>query len=393
AVKEGKLDMIPNLITREGFEIIQQAELTGDQQTRAAVEIRGRNWGKGPWMKEGGGPAVVIVAFDLIPKVPSPYEKMRYPHLDNQRTLVKERIRNTYNARLKKSERCNILHASDNTAEAYEYIETIWDDSMVDVLQRKIADKQKTFVSVFPVRKNLTGSGRRAKIELIEYKGSLAIHKKFRPQSLRYLEREKYAYQELSAKIRHIPPCLDAGADYIILPVFEPSLQRLGLLPLKAVKAVYNVLESLFREGLFWGDATPQNVCFDKYGNVVCIDFEFLQRYQVQPATIQDGFDVGQTPQSSTYDFPGLRLRFEADTFEKIWTPVCGLTFEQISTPHSDVYYQTRRMLYFCQHIPAQFTIVLSKKIKRSLRSKIPILGKRVIRFIDTAIDRCLFKR
>jgi len=83
---------------------------------------RGSNWGKGVYPKSAGGPALVVAAHDPSPIPPHPDTKALYPALTNERVRVKEIIRDQVNGSLAPEDRCNMLHSTDNAAEAVEYL-------------------------------------------------------------------------------------------------------------------------------------------------------------------------------------------------------------------------------------------------------------------------------
>ncbi|MFQ6029254.1 MAG: hypothetical protein ACE5Q6_17390, partial [Dehalococcoidia bacterium] len=135
ALEQGFADEIVETIAAEGFSIITQQELSEAEIDRIKHSIRGGNWGKGPFAKGGGPPALVVVAFDPMPLAPSAADRAQYPALNNARILVKHRIRDSINRRLAASEQCNVLHSSDNNREAREYLETALPDRVEEILE------------------------------------------------------------------------------------------------------------------------------------------------------------------------------------------------------------------------------------------------------------------
>lgn len=113
-----------------GFTILRERLLGGEARSRVLHGVRGGNWGKGPWPRSGGGPAMLVVALDPSPVRPGAEVRERYPGLSNERVLAKERIRHALNEGLAPDERCNMLHSSDNASEAVEYLRLAMPDEM-----------------------------------------------------------------------------------------------------------------------------------------------------------------------------------------------------------------------------------------------------------------------
>lgn len=117
-----------------GFTILRERLLGDDARARVRYGVRGGNWGRGPWPRSGGGPALAIVALDESPIPPRAEAKAKYPSLSNERVLVKERIRDALNEELPPADRCNMLHSSDNASEAVEYLRLAMPDEAGEIL-------------------------------------------------------------------------------------------------------------------------------------------------------------------------------------------------------------------------------------------------------------------
>jgi hypothetical protein len=136
ALERGFADGIVESITAEGFGIIVRQRLSAAEIDRIKQGVRGGNWGKGPFAQSGGPPAEVVVAFDPAPVTPNAAQRAQYPALSNARILVKHRIRDSINSRLAATERCNVLHSSDNNREAREYLNIALPNQVEPVLDR-----------------------------------------------------------------------------------------------------------------------------------------------------------------------------------------------------------------------------------------------------------------
>ena len=109
------------MIEKKGFEVITSRRLSKAQRKHATENIRGGNWYD---KKAKGGlavPAHLLICIDPHPQKTRGKAKRRYPRLDNQRILVKRDIRK-WIGKQRGTGDLNIIHASDNTIEAMEYI-------------------------------------------------------------------------------------------------------------------------------------------------------------------------------------------------------------------------------------------------------------------------------
>lgn len=131
---------IKKMLEASGFSILDVMHLQGAQKERAALQIRGGNWtslATGPLM---GLPAFAIVASDRQPRpVRGRRNKRRYPRVDNERVLVKNQMRDHFRKSLG-LKTCNLIHASDNTQEALEYLEVL-DHPQLELLRMQFRTK------------------------------------------------------------------------------------------------------------------------------------------------------------------------------------------------------------------------------------------------------------
>lgn len=127
AVKNGFEKKLITMIEEDGHKILKVIYLDQSKKDRAIKHIRGGNWGNGPWPISGGNPAILIVTKNnQIISVPTEIQR-EHPFLENYQVyLTKNKIRDFYNKNLEdKFHHCNIIHSSDNTLEAWDYISII----------------------------------------------------------------------------------------------------------------------------------------------------------------------------------------------------------------------------------------------------------------------------
>jgi hypothetical protein len=314
----------------EGFYILKTQPLTPEAGERVRRGTRGGNWGKGPYSISGGAPAVAVLCLDLLPIPPSSKTKKRFPALENERLLVKEKLRTRLNATLPEYEHSNLIHSSDNRAEALYYLQLALPEEKNELLARAEA-LQRAFTTDQPVVKVLTKNGRRAKLEVINYQGALAVKKTFKPGCERFLERERFVLGVLSKQNTEIPPLLEGGDNYIIYPHYQDTLHldrgsHRPLIPLSALEKSLNVLRFFYDLGYAHGDFTPGNLIRDKKAGIKIIDFEFFYQYKLQPESFEQ-----------SYDFVGPLSNFSGDvpkdvipTYASLWQPLVGLTLHEL---------------------------------------------------------------
>jgi len=141
ALELGLVEEIAKGIEESGFEILMRRRLSKEARVRVARQVRGGNWGRGPYACSAGGPAFVLAAYDAAPIPPSPAQRKQHPGLDDARVLVKSRLRESLNARLPESERCNFVHSSDNAWGAREYLDLALPEA-VDELLRSVEERR-----------------------------------------------------------------------------------------------------------------------------------------------------------------------------------------------------------------------------------------------------------
>ncbi len=360
-------------IESEGFYILTTKHLSPEARTRVLRGTRGGNWGKGPYALSGGAPAVAVVCLDLLPIPPKAKSKRRFPALDNERLLVKEKLRNRLNATLPESEHSNMIHSSDNRAEAMHYMQLALPEEKAALLARA-EELQHAFATEQPVVKVLTKNGRRSKLEVINFQGTLAVKKTFKPGCERFLERERFVLGTLSNLQSEIPPLLEAGDNYVIYPHFQDTLHLdrgsyRPLIPLSVLKKGIGVLRFFYDLGYAHGDFTPGNLIRDKKAGIKIIDFEFFHHYKAQPPRFEESFDfVGP---SST--FSGDMPKDVIPTYASIWQPLVGLELHDLLYA-SPIKQRLLRLRYILLHTSRQSVYRRYNNFKSSLRDSVQTL-------------------
>lgn len=330
AVALGLEERIVERLREDGFTILHRQTLSDEESARVASLVRGGNWGQGPWPVSGGPPRVVVVGYDLIPSPPTPAEAARYPTLENRRILVKIDLRDEINETLAPEERCNVIHSSDNHLEALHYLEAALPGA-VERVTAEVTALRARFDSTGNVRRVLTHRGRRAKVEVIEYRGGLAVRKTFRPGFERFAEREAFAMRTFSPHRPEIPPLLEAGSDYVIFPYYQDAIRFTDgqILPLWVAKQCVDLMRFFWEQGYSMIDFQPSNLLIHPTEGLKVFDFEFLHRYETRPATFEACYELAGLPD----DFDGDRPRWgagRAGGYRNEWEPFVGLDLRSL---------------------------------------------------------------
>lgn len=378
-------DTILERLIKEGFYILQSKLLDHPEIEAIKPKIRGGNWGKGPFPVSGGDPEMIVIAFDVLPIPPDTRSRTKYPSLDNNRILVKNQIRDSLNNCLDPLEQFNMLHSSDNEQEAWDYIHII-SPAEIESIQHKINELRDSFATQQIVVKDLSKYGRRAKVELIEYKGGLAVKKTFRPGCERFFERELYVLQTFAELRSEIPQLLEYGSQFIICPYYEDTFNRKSycsqLIPLGYAKQVMDVLLFFYELGYSLIDCSPQNIIVDQKEGLKVIDFEFLYRYTILPESFEGSYELSGFPDEFDEDVPisstGTALR---KTYKLHWQPFIGLKLEELLHDHWWLQY-AKRLFYSALHLPYRSL----KEITSMLRTKMS-LGLEISRGINYVVQ------
>ena len=384
AIEQGHFQLISDMIEEAGFNILFNKKLSKEEIRVARANLRGGNWSRGPWMTSGGNPATIIVAYDLIPIKPSVEEKNKFHHLSNSRILIKQEIRYFINNFLKPSEKYNAIHSSDNNDEAREYIKILAPESEEDILD-SILNLKKEFHHNFKVIKDLSGNSKRAKVELIRYKGKLAVCKTFRPGREDFLEREVFVMSNFARLREEIPKILEKGKNYIVYPYYDNVLKKdkYSFLPLVVAKQAIEILKFFYDQGYYLLDTHYNNLLLDKKGGLKIIDFEFIQKYKNKPISFKESFDIAGTPNKIRKDFNYFFRKRGSRTYQNTWQRKTGLDFNSlmydsnwkqhlkrikyrlISLPHFLKPFFRKRVLYPLYVIYKNVLIIFDKILRR----------------------------
>jgi hypothetical protein len=321
-------DEVIGALDHYGFEVLEVADLEPATRERCAAEMRGGNWGRGPYPESGGEPSSVVVAVHYGPRRPDAELADEYPHLSNVATLeAKVRIRDLVNERLEPARHCNPIHSSDNEREAWSYIELTLPSEVADLAAR-VHDRRAEYRTDVPVLEEL-GRGRRAKVELVQHDDGVVVRKTYGRGYVRHMRREVEALTRLGPRIGAVPELLAAGDNWFCCPYYEDELAPYWgsgrLLPLATVREMVEVLRAIHEQGYALIDAKPGNFMLDRRRGLKIIDFEFLHRYPGEPPPFRE-----------SYSFVGVPVGFEGDvpvgptSYGFKWLKYTGLSLDAL---------------------------------------------------------------
>jgi hypothetical protein len=334
AVERNAVEQLVQLIERSGFEILLVKRLAPDESQNAEATIRGGNWRAGPWPVSGGPPAVAVVALDLCPR-PVPEDlKAKHPLLDNGRVYeTKLRVRDAFNESLPAKERCNCAHSSDNAWHAVEYLAVVAPEAIEQLRVRSEA-RSRGFTVPFPVLEQLPSERRRARVDVVRYKGAKAVCKTFRPGAERFLDRELTALEKLRASCPAVPELLERGANYFVVPYYHDTIARTEagvpqeLLPLRVAREAVDVVRHFWQQGYTLTHYHPRDVLVTDTG-VKVVDYEFLQPYNGnKPLRFEDAFELRGVPLGVECD--ALAPSLVGGGYDLVWRPSIGLSLESL---------------------------------------------------------------
>jgi len=309
AYDNDKIEYIKDIVESRGFDILYYSELSQCEVISSKGKIRGGQWGKGSYPVSGGPPYGIMVCFDYAPEGPDKNTKEIFPHLSNRNILIKHEIRDAINRDLLYTKHVNCIHSADDEHEAWEYINAAVPDRANEFRDSVAIIRSSNYFHSFHVYRPIVTNGVRAKTELIDYKGARCILKTFKPGRERFLEREAFAYGELSRKIDAIPKLIEKGDCYIIVEYIENILE--GLTERERIRIIkkytfdiVSTMRQFYENGYAILGFYPGNLLISLDKGLKVVDFEFLHKYEINPDTFEESYDVAGVPSDFTGDMP-----------------------------------------------------------------------------------------
>lgn len=301
-------DLIKRMTIHHELDILLSLHLDDTARERCRENLRGGKWDRGPYPKSGGAPARILAVFDYHPKMVPKWKRGKYRHVTNYHFIeLKAWFRRQIAGTRLFTTIYNGLHSADNEMEAFEYLK-IAAPERVARIKHEVERRRRRYETRDSVVEMIS-EGRRAKVELIERDGTLRVKKTFRVGCERFYERELYAARTLSQELEFIPPCLDHGDGYLVVPYYRNVLNSCGWMRRRHILArnkvkIARVVHEFFRRGLTHIDFSPDNVIITEDDEFYVVDFEFLQEYDRRPSTVDQAYEVEGFPAGFCGDVP-----------------------------------------------------------------------------------------
>jgi len=324
AITNNKLDAIVARIKEYFLDILDITILNQQQKIQATSTIRGGKWDRGAIGANGGLPAAFVVCYDYHPKPPSKKLLKKYPFINNKNVHIKHKIRNYFNFELLAFYQSNFIHSADDPLEAWHYIKNVIPEK-AEIYRQIIEQRRLAYKTEFPIIHRIDTHCARAKIEKIDFHGRAAIKKTFRLGLERYADREANTYHKFSQLLPTIPPLLEQGSNYIIIPWYENILDHASMFQQKKLiklhaKAIINTMKVFYEEGYAIIGFHPGNLLLTPSNGIKAIDFEFLYQYKNKPNDFKLSYDIAGVPKN----FDGEHPRGTQHTYNNTWRPIFG---------------------------------------------------------------------
>jgi hypothetical protein len=320
-LNDGYLGDFLDYLKREYFfDIVDVHYLSDEEKAVCKREIRGGKWDKGPFKFSGGNPVAFVVAFDYHPWPLGSLEAKKQARMTNRNNPnAKYGFRDFVNSSSTLNGKYNGVHSSDNEFDAWFYLSRIGEE-----YRKKIAGqveiRRARYAANWGVVK-LLSKGPVSKVELIKYGESLAVKKTFRPGEERLFNQELFAAGELSKELKFVPPLLEKGEGYLIVPYLENVLNRTTENEKKNIifskkEDILYVMSSLKSKGLVLSDFNPKNLIITPDDQLFCTGFSKLLRFQ--DGVLSNEIQEDGAPEKSEGDFtisrdPGI------ENFDQNW--------------------------------------------------------------------------
>ncbi|MBV9527500.1 MAG: serine/threonine protein kinase [Sphingomonas sp.] len=340
------------MIDRHGFEVLHVISLTEDEKARVGARVRGGNWGRGPFPESGGEPAAIILACDFRYR---PVTAEDGQVVNDNATLTKYAIRDLIHSRVPRSERFNPMHSTDNGWQSLECLEALDRPGLIAEVTKEVAAIERKLQLPWPVVRELSVSGRRARVLLVDHPvHGEVVAKVFRPGASRFFDRELQARQELSG-LPCVPELIDHGDNWLLTPYYSNTgahvlrpLPNCGQVQLTfdAMAALTPFVRALRERNYFLLDLATHNLITDPDAGLLMLDFEFLQRYPVPTPPLEDDYTILGLALHPGCDAPVYSTPARWVRNSVFHRAVCGLSPEKFFTRANT---SLRMKMAFCQ--------------------------------------------
>ena len=325
------LDTLLKLLDHYGFNVLSSVPIEGGQQQALAQWVLDDGQEQGNFTSSGSPPVFLLVVQDVHP-VPAKQMSSDSPgQVKNLRVPI---IKATFSAKISpeesKEEKQRPIHCSRDAEQALKYLKTLLPEQ-VSKIREAALNNDAAFRTPYPVLADLSKEVCRAKVELVDFHGTEAICKTFRPGRERYLEREVKA-RELGASLPEVSRLLEVGPHYLVFERYANCMESIlsprapfshhGLLPIWAIERVRAVILHYRRLGYECIDLNPHDLIYDPCQGLKIIDFEFLQPGYDEIKTLKGNYAWYAVPSLFSGDLPPSARQ---SSYRQCWFPYTGL--------------------------------------------------------------------
>ncbi len=321
------LDTLLKLLDHYGFNVLCSVPIESGQQQALAQWVLDDGQEQGNFASSGSPPVFLLVVQDVHPV---PVKRMS----SDSPNLRLPTIRATFSATLSpeesKAEQQSPIHCSRDADQAFKYLKTLVPEQIGKIREAALSN-DAAFRTPYPVLADLSKEVCRAKVELVDFHGTEAICKTFRPGRERYLEREVKA-RELGASLPEVSRLLEVGTHYLVFERYANCMERIlsprapfsnhGLLPIWAIERVRAVILHYRSLGYECIDLNPHDLIYDPCQGLKIIDFEFLQPGSDEIKTLKGNYAWYAVPSIFTGDLPPSARQ---SSYRQCWFPYTGL--------------------------------------------------------------------
>ncbi|MBT2772704.1 hypothetical protein J7J47_10740 [Halomonas sp. ISL-60] len=325
------LDTFRNLLDHYGFNVLCGVPIEGGQQQALAQWLIDDEQEPGKYSSSGSLPVFLLVVQDVHPVTEKRTSSNVPEQANNLRVLiVKAAFKSTVYRGEGKEEPLSPIHCSCYASQALEYLSTLIPE-LIGKIRAAALSNNAAFRTPYPVLADLSKEVCRAKVELVDFHGTEAICKTFRPGRERYLEREVKA-RELGAPLPEVSHLLEIGPHYLVFERYANCMEHIlsprapfsrhGLLPIWTIERVRAVILHYRSLGYECIDLNPQDLIYDPCQGLKIIDFEFLQPGPNEIKTLKGNYAWYAVPSLFSGDLP---LSARQSSYRHRWFPYTGL--------------------------------------------------------------------
>lgn len=198
--------------------------------------------------------------------------------------------------------------------------------------------KNENSLHPFETLETFSGLGASLCVQLIKWKdGRRAVVKVYAQERKHFFDHEVAMLRELK-KIDVediVPPLLEVGENYFVIPYYKDTLRRKGLLfdmgfrllPLRVVRKIFKAVKVFHEHGYVLTDFAPHNnLLLDARQGPKLVDYEFAYRVEgVEKMPFLESYTIRGVPDDWPRDKSAPNMRSNGRFYEQKWRVWTGL--------------------------------------------------------------------